>query len=131
VDSTILAPRISAGLSARLRPGRTLAELWWDVCERGTEDDELVLRESLRELFRPLPVSWEGLDCFRRSTFRASSGLMPVLDPLDVFATGAGGLAPDRADEVLAVDAQDAAGCPRAGRMKGSGAVEGGLEMAV
>ena len=84
-SSTFWATRISMGLSVIPRSRWTPGDVSKDACDRGLEEEELVLFESFLESFRKLAASWERFECFLRSTFRGwpalvASGKFPVLE---------------------------------------------------
>ncbi len=72
VTSACLAIRSSAGLSVRPRSNDGPVELSRDICERGTEDEELVLYEPLccEVLLRTLCFSGDKLEGVLRSAAR-------------------------------------------------------------
>ncbi len=86
-----------------------------EFCDRGTDDDELVRCEPLRELLRMLLVSWDMLEGTRRRTLRGCLGLTScdlVGDSLDEEGRAEAGLP----DAELELEIQGCGCCPRGGR---------------
>lgn len=75
--STCCATRTSIGLSVRPRSNCAPEEASLEFCDRGPEEDELVLMEPLLEPLRWLVLSRGRPECFLRSMFRRRVELRP------------------------------------------------------